>query len=188
MTIRQRDAREPLEGIRDAPEFDTARLRPRGFGAGADDAGGGADRAGGGVAREQALRLLARREHSRLELRRKLASRGYADAVAESVVARLAADGLQSDERFAQGRVRSAVAKGQGPLKIRADLRDRGVNAEVLAMALDAVTEWSAIARRALAKRFGEAMATDGAERARRARFLEARGFSDEVIRETLGG
>lgn len=140
------------------------------------------------AAREQALRLLARREHSRLELHRKLASRGYADAIAESVVAQLAVDGLQSDERFAQGRVRSAVTKGQGPLKIRADLRNRGVNAEVLAMALGTVTEWSAIARRALAKRFDEAKVTDGVEWARRARFLEARGFSAEMIRETLGG
>jgi len=59
---------------------------------------------------EQAVRLLARREHSRRELARKLAERDFPEAEREAALDRLEREGLQSDERFAEERERAAAA------------------------------------------------------------------------------
>lgn len=138
--------------------------------------------------RDAAVRLLARREHSRLELARKLASRGHADDLIEETVADLARAGLQSDDRFAQAFVRSALERGHGPLKIRAGLTQRGVDGDTASayFELDA-DEWSERAATALRKRFGSAPVDDRADWARRARFLAGRGFPSDVAAKILG-
>lgn len=137
--------------------------------------------------REAAVRLLARREHSRLELARKLASRGHPDGLIEEIVGDLARAGLQSDERFAQAFVRSALERGQGPLKIRAGLSQRGVDGDTASayFELDA-DEWSERAATALRKRFGSAPVDDRADWARRARFLAGRGYTSDVVAKVL--
>ena len=143
------------------------------------------------MAREQGIRLLARREHSRRELRRKLAARGHDAAVVEEVLAELAQTGLQSDARFAEGYVRSAIGRGHGPVKIRAALRERGIDAEGAAKALDTDADWLRLARVALAKRFGAQAATNHAlERTawlRQARFLAGRGYPADVVTQAIG-
>ncbi|MEF8833665.1 MAG: RecX family transcriptional regulator [Halofilum sp. (in: g-proteobacteria)] len=65
------------------------------------------------------MRLLARREHAAAELAAKLEQRGYARAAIDAEIEQLAAEGLQSDERFAMLFVEQRVARGDGPLKLR---------------------------------------------------------------------
>ena len=138
------------------------------------------------MAREHAVRLLARREHSRRELRRKLASRGHDADVVEEALAELARDGVQSDARFAEGYVRSAIGRGHGPVKIRADLRARGIDAGGVAKALDTDADWLRLARTALAKRFRGQPPTDRKEWARQARFLAGRGYPSDIVTQAI--
>ena len=140
------------------------------------------------VVRDAAVRLLARREHSRFELARKLGSRGHPDDLIEETIGDLSRAGLQSDERFAQAFVRSALRRGQGPLKIRAGLAERGVDSDIAPdyFELDA-DEWSERAADALRKRFGPAPVESRADWAKRARFLAGRGFPSDVAAKVLG-
>lgn len=134
----------------------------------------------------RALRLLAAREHSALEVRRKLLRRGDAAAVAQ-VVEHLARDGLLSDERFAESFVHSRIERGQGPLKIRSGLIARGVTGELIDRAL-ARTEafWLERARAAAMRRFGAEPPACGADQSRRWRFLAGRGFPSDVAHQVL--
>lgn len=140
------------------------------------------------VVRDAAVRLLARREHSRLELARKLGDRGHPQDLIEDVLEALADVGLQSDERFAHAFVRSALERGQGPLKIRTGLRDRGVDQALASDLLDLDAEaWRERAAGILVKRFGQDLPEDRADWGRRARFLASRGFTSDVVAGTLG-
>jgi len=144
------------------------------------------DEAGEDAVREQAVRLLARREHSRRELERKLAQRGHDAATVAAALDALAGEGLQSDARFAEAYVRSRVERGYGPLRIAAELDERGVAAELTRPLLDDDAEiWLARCREAHARRFAAAPA-GLRERSRQSRFLAARGFTGEQIRRTL--
>ncbi|GIX29654.1 MAG: regulatory protein RecX [Porticoccaceae bacterium] len=136
-----------------------------------------------------ALDLLARREHSRLELARKLRARSAVPGeVLAAVLDRLAAEGLQSDRRFAESFVRLRVGRGQGPCRIRAELRQRGVEEALIEDALATCeVDWVALASRALRSRFGEGAPRQARELARRIRFLRGRGFAEEQIRRALG-
>lgn len=135
-----------------------------------------------------ALALLAGREHSRLELRRKLLQRGYEAEDIETALSRMAEYGYLDDTRAAAARLASGLRKGHGPGRIRADLRDAGLDGSSLnAQAEAAAVDWCAEARRVAGKRFGDAPPTDYQEWARRARFLQARGYDSETIRKALG-
>ncbi len=142
---------------------------------------------GPGALRERALGLLARREHSRLELRRKLADADLAPDTLDALLDDLAAAGLQSDQRYAESFVRSRVERGQGPLRIRQELRRRGVAAGLAERVLEeADVDWTTRLREVRRKRFGNAPPTDRREQARQARFLAQRGFPETAIRALL--
>lgn len=127
---------------------------------------------------EAALRLLTRREHSAAELTAKLARRGFDEAIIEAELDRLAEAGLQDDGRFAALFAEQRVDKGDGPLKIRAALRERGVDEAAIEAALAPFAgQWGERARRVLDRRFGEGARAGRDERARRMRFLQTRGF-----------
>jgi regulatory protein len=134
-----------------------------------------------------AVRLLARREHTKDELRRKLKRRGHPEACIESVVAALDDASYVSDTRFAEGFVRIRAERGQGPLRIRAELRERGV---ADALADEVLTEtcdyWLARARAARRKRFGDEAPKDRGEWNRQARFLAQRGYPSDLIFRAL--
>ena len=135
-----------------------------------------------------ALRLLARREHSQLELRRKLASRGHAESATAAALATLAASDLQSEERFAQGYARMALDRGHGEHRIQAALRERGIEPALAASALELDAEgWRDRAAAALRKRFGDAPAGSAAAWAKRARFLAGRGFGTATVAAAVG-
>lgn len=127
--------------------------------------------------------FLARREHSELELARKLATRGYAADVVEATLAALVADHLLSNARFAEAFVHSRIQRGSGPQKIRAELRERGIPDELIDASLEAHADsWRDLAREVREKRFGLAQPRDFRERSRQMRFLQQRGFSSEQI------
>ena len=136
----------------------------------------------------RALKLLARREHSALELTRKLLRNG-GDATVRAVVEGLAQRGFLSDERFVESYVRNRIERGQGPAKIRAGLLARGVTSALIDGALGHAAEfWYERARTALAKRFGVAPPADAAERGRRTRFLSMRGYPADIAYRAASG
>jgi regulatory protein len=139
-----------------------------------------------GACKRQALDLLARREHSRLELERKLAARGYPPDRIAPALDDLERSGVLATARFTESFVRSRVARGKGPVRIRAELAERGVAGEAAELLRGSDVDWIAAARAARAKRFGAELPRDFAERARQARFLERRGFSGAQIAAAL--
>ncbi len=139
--------------------------------------------------REAALRLLARREHSRRELERKLEARGAEGGVLGAVIEELAAEGLQSDGRYCEVHVRGRFERGYGPRRIRAELREHGLEAALIEQACaEYATRWVERAAAVYERKYAGLPAADATERARRQRFLEQRGFTAEQIRAVLRG
>ncbi|HXI36712.1 MAG TPA: recombination regulator RecX [Burkholderiales bacterium] len=130
----------------------------------------------------RALRYLARREHSRAELARKLAPHAESPQAVETVLDDLANRRQLSDERYAE--VRSHwLSRKYGAAKIRQDLKAHGV-AEAVIERVSADGDLEK-AKAILARKY-RAVATTRDEKARRARFLQSRGFSYEIIRKVL--
>ncbi len=133
-----------------------------------------------------AVRLLAAREHSRAELGRKL-GRGFSGEVVEAVLDELAAEGLQSDDRFVESYLHARMEKGFGPLRIRAELKERGIDEARIRLALEGVeAQWREQLLRVARRRFGDAPPADRREMGRRARFLAGRGFPEHLVRDYL--
>ncbi len=135
--------------------------------------------------RRRAMDLLARREHSRVELTRKLRARGFDTAVLGAALDGLEQDGLLADHRFAESFIRTRAGKGQGPVRIRAELATRGV-AAADELVRDSGVDWSGMAVQTRCKRFGPAAPDSFQERARQARFLHYRGFESDQIDAAL--
>jgi len=129
------------------------------------------------------MNWLARREHSLSELRDKLAARDFEPEIVAETVAQLAADGLVSDERFAEAFVTARMRKGQGPVRIRAELKKRGISAELVQLqVVEAGRDWFALASDVRARKFGAEIPPDFKDKARQMRFLEYRGFDGDQI------
>lgn len=157
------------------------------------DAPGGADAPGQAPgrrrsARATAMHLLARREHSLGELRAKLAERDFPPAEIETALAGLIDEGLASDSRFLEAFIAARIRKGQGPIRIRAELRQRGIDGEAADAALAEACDWNALAQEVRAGRFGSQPPAQWPERARQSRFLEYRGFTAGQIRASFAG
>lgn len=131
----------------------------------------------------RAMRLLARREHSRLELARKLSRLAAEGDDVDRVLDALARKGWLSDERFAEHSVR-ARARRFGPLKVAHELRCKGIGEQTIEAAFRAAgIDGRADMQRVWSTRFSEKPASDR-ERARQVRFLQGRGFPlDDVLR-----
>jgi len=131
--------------------------------------------------------LLARREHSAAEMRAKLIAREFDADEVDLTIERLVDEGLLSDARFAEAFVSARLRKGQGPTRIRGELKQRGVAAPLIDVQLDRVdTDWAAMARSVREKKFGPDRPTDYRERARQSRFLQYRGFTGEQIQSAF--
>ena len=139
-----------------------------------------------GTLRERALRLLARREHSRAELSRKLAPHAESPEALDAVLDDLAARDLLSDERYVDMRLRARQAR-LGDARLAYELRTQGVSAELIEAALAAGDDEQLRAQRVWQHKFGT-LASDANDRARQARFLASRGFSTETIRRIVRG
>lgn len=137
--------------------------------------------------RRQAMDLLARREHSRLELERKLATGGFEPLLIAAVLDDLQRDRLLEESRYLESFIRAHARKGKGPARIRLELKERGVADGPIRDALAlAGFDWVALAAEARAKRFGMVRPKDFKERARQARFLQYRGFTTDQINAAL--
>ncbi|MDR1661632.1 MAG: recombination regulator RecX [Azoarcus sp.] len=131
--------------------------------------------------RERALRYLARRDHSRSELTRKLASHGSAEEI-EAVLDRMEELSLQSDARMAASWVRGHAGRF-GRTRLQSELAHRGVPSELIEEALDNSEMASELDRaRAVWRAKFHAVPLEAREWARQARFLHARGFDAEVV------
>ena len=142
------------------------------------------------TARRAAINLLARREHSFVELQQKL-TRKLPDFDLDEVILpaleKLRDENLQSDERFVESYVRYRYSRGVGPLKIGAELSQKGVKNNLVRQALyEDDIDWLELCREALVKRFGELPAATQAEKEKRYRFLGQRGFDGEDIRAAI--
>ncbi len=131
--------------------------------------------------------LLAAREHSRLELCRKLQNRFGNMELIGGVLDRLQAQNFQSDERYAEHYVSSRSRKGYGPLRIRRDLRSRGIADDLIAVYLDDGDQhWLDLLRWVVGRKFGDQPPNGQKAMAKQARFLEYRGFPPSMIRSYI--
>lgn len=138
--------------------------------------------------RRAAMDLLARREHGRMELSRKLRSRGAPTDLIEPALERLADEGLLSEARYLESFVRMRANAGYGPLRIREELTQRGLPREDVEQALrDSGFDWGEQLRDVWLRKFGE-LPGDQRERARQGRFLSYRGYPLDLIGRLLRG
>ena len=140
-----------------------------------------------GAAHSAALALLSRRDHASDELRERLQAKGYDSAVSATVIAELMASGTLNDARFAGNYVAYHAERGQGPVRIGADLKARKLPGELIDAALGEAGDWHARARMVRRRKFGRAPPESWREKSRQARFLQYRGFSSDHIRAALG-
>lgn len=134
-----------------------------------------------------AMNLLARREHSRKELRTKLKRRFSDEALIEKQLQCLADENLQSDQRFAESFVRQRISMGKGPLRLRQEMRERGLTDTDIEIALEAVeVDWYALAEEVLHRKFGDIKSLEIKEKARCCRFMQYRGFSSDHFRHLI--
>ena len=139
--------------------------------------------------RQAALKRLARREHSRLELENKLSALGTAEEIA-TVLDHLEQTGLLSDERTAAAYLSGHAAK-LGTMALRYRLRTKGISEELIdaslaqAIQADSLGSEEERARELWRRKFSHPPG-DAREWAKQARFLQSRGFSSDVIRRVL--
>jgi regulatory protein len=134
-----------------------------------------------------AVRLLARREHSTQELRRKLLAKGHEAANVDAALEKLGAKRLVSDDRYVESFVSHHAQRGQGPVRIRAELRRQGIGDERIDRQLSvAPIDWKTLALQVRQRKFGAGRPASLAARAKQARFLQYRGFDTEQIHAAL--
>jgi regulatory protein len=134
--------------------------------------------------KEACLQYLIRREHSRQELLQKVSAKGFNRQDIQVVLGELMEQGLQSDARFAESYARSRVQRGIGPLRIKAELQQRGAGDCYFEMAVvDIIGSWQALLEQVYKKKYPIKVDMDSKEKMKRSRFLQQRGFSVDMIR-----
>jgi regulatory protein len=137
--------------------------------------------------RAAALTLLARRDWLTGEMSARLQESGCEPQAVAGVVAELVRERLLDDGRYAERYVASRAERGQGPMRIAADLASLGAPRDVIEAALESGPDWRTVAGTVRRRKFGAAPPDSWAERARQARFLQYRGFSSDHIRAATG-
>ncbi|MFS2158615.1 recombination regulator RecX [Pseudomonas sp. Pseusp122] len=139
--------------------------------------------------RRTAMDLLARREHGRVELTRKLRQRGASDELITPVLDRLTEEGLLSESRYLESFVSYRARSGYGPMRIREELGQRGLQRADIELALrECGIDWREQMQETWQRKFAGQLPVDAKERARQGRFLSYRGFSMEMIGRLLSG
>lgn len=135
----------------------------------------------------RALRYLSTREHSRLELGRKLARHAEEGEDVDALLDFLEKNNWLSQQRFAESLVHRRAAR-YGNSRVVAELQQHGVNGEALAgLKSELADSETARACEVWRRKFG-AVAADAAGRARQMRFLLQRGFSQRAVRVAMQG
>lgn len=136
--------------------------------------------------REKALQLLSRREYSQRELATKLSGKFHPE-ITDRVLASLIEQGFQSDQRFCESFFRNRVRQGHGPIRIQAELKQKGISSSQIQQTLEQEpVDWFQQARDTYSRRFGQHKATDAKVRAKQMRFLQYRGFTMEQINHAI--
>jgi regulatory protein len=139
-----------------------------------------------------AVSYLARRDFSAADLRRKLKDRGFAESAIELVLVELESSNVINDGRYGDNVVAHRARRGQGPARIRQELKRSGLGSEAIQTTMDKAKDegpdFLSLARAARARKFGSELPKDWKERSRQARFLQYRGFSTDHIRAVLEG
>lgn len=134
-------------------------------------------------ARKKAMDYLARREYGHGELRMKLIDAGFEGQTASSAVEQLTHDGLQDDRRFTESFIRSRIGQGKGPVRIRMELEQRGIDSVTVDELLEESAEdWGSLAREVRERKFGAELPREFRDKARQMRFLQYRGFESAQI------
>ena len=128
-----------------------------------------------------ALKMLMRREHSKLELRQKLNLKDFDDAVINDSISLLAEQKYQSDERFSEAFILMRFNQGKGPIKISMELKSRGISEFDLTL-----FNWFELAKDVKYKKFGDSKFLDYKEKSRQKRFLQSRGFGFDEINQAF--
>ena len=128
-----------------------------------------------------ALKMLMRREHSKLELFNKLKLKGYDDKIIDGAIAQLTEQNYQSDERFAEAFILMRFNQGKGPVRIASELKLRGISSFNLSD-----FDWFKSAKEIRKKKFGDIASSDFKEQAKQKRFLQSRGFSLDQINQSF--
>ena len=129
------------------------------------------------------LRLLTRREHSQKELLDKLALRGFQRDEVEPVIDALAEQNWQNDGRYAECYVRQRIASGYGPVRIRYELQQRGINDVDLNAQVEEHGGWENLLMDVYCNKYDDEKSLTQNEWLKRSRFLQQRGFSGEMIK-----
>ena len=133
--------------------------------------------------RNKAMDLLARREHSEYELRQKLKSRDYDVDAIDVALQELRQDHLLSDARYAEAYVNHRFNAGVGPVKIRYELRQKGIADALADEFLEPLSDrWDQLMMQQRVRKYGDAIPAGYADRMKQARFLQNRGFSPESV------
>jgi len=133
--------------------------------------------------KEACLQYLIRREHSQQELVQKVSAKGFSRDDIMLVLEELIEQGLQSNSRFAESYARSRVHKGFGPLRIRAELQQRGAGDCYFDMAVEDIAgSWSLLLEQVYSKKYDLETGLDIKEKFKRSRFLQQRGFPSDMV------
>ena len=137
--------------------------------------------------RVAAMDLLARREHSRRELKQKLKKRFDDEELVEEQLDRLSEENLQSDARYAESFLRQRINRGHGPMRIRQEMRQNGISDSEIATAMQEESpDWFALAEETYRRKFGELPPEDIKAKAKRSRFMQYRGFGLDYYQHLL--
>ena len=135
--------------------------------------------------REKAIDYLSRREHSRAELKQKLSAKNFSSEEINQTLDDLAARNFQSDERFAESYVRYRKQAGFGPLKIIAELRERGVDDVIISLAVDRYADdWREQMIDEWKKKFSSSSKIK--DKPAQFRFLVSRGYLTDAVNKFL--
>ncbi|KNH44590.1 recombination regulator RecX [Pseudomonas lini] len=139
--------------------------------------------------RRTAMDLLARREHGRVELTRKLRQRGALPEMIDTALDRLTEEGLLSESRYLESFVSYRARSGYGPLRIREELSQRGLQRTDIELALrESGINWQEQLEDTWKRKFAGHLPIDARERAKQGRFLSYRGYSMEMISRLFSG
>lgn len=141
--------------------------------------------------RLMAMNYLSRREYGFQELFDRISQRvrEVDPDLLEQVLNKLQQDGLQSDQRYAEMMVRSRADRGYGPMRIRQEMRQRGLAEYLVDQAMsDLEVDWFELARQQRVKKFGDQPIEDWKLRGKAGQYLQRRGFSGDQIRYAIEG
>lgn len=139
-----------------------------------------------GGLRVAAINLLSRREYSRHEMFQKLESRSKDDSQLHQLLDRLAEAGYQSDERFAESFLRSRTNRGLGFMRISRELKDKGIDSDLIEQTMSADCDWFKLAYESGLKKSQALDLSDYKDKQKLFRYLAYRGFDMDQIKYAL--